>query len=162
MDPELDAVTFARQNWVESFLTVLMIIVPSSLLFRTDTIDPWTLGATGGTVSIILLIFLQMEHANLRIQTGWASVLWCSPQVHRIHHSRLPHHHDKNFASVFPLWDVLFGTFYAPARDEFPPTGVEGETEIQSFWESQIFTPREWWRMFKVWRRGPAAASAER
>jgi sterol desaturase/sphingolipid hydroxylase (fatty acid hydroxylase superfamily) len=156
MDRELDAVTYARQNWLEAFLIVFLIIVPGSILFKTDTIDPWTLGVTGGIVSVIFVILLQMEHANLRIQTGRASVLWCTPQVHRIHHSRLPHHRDKNFASLFPLWDVLFGTYYAPARDEFPPTGVDGETEIQSFWESLVFTPREWWRMYRAWLHRPA------
>jgi sterol desaturase/sphingolipid hydroxylase (fatty acid hydroxylase superfamily) len=156
MDPELDAVTYARQNWVEAFLTVFVVIVPASILFKTDTVDPWALGVTGGTVSVVLIILLQMEHANLRIQTGCASVLWCTPQVHRIHHSRLAHHHDKNFASVFPIWDALFGTYYAPARDEFPPSGVDAEAEIQSFWESLIFTPREWWKMFRASRRRPA------
>jgi hypothetical protein len=150
MDQELDAVTYARQNWLEAFLVVFLIIVPASIVFKTDTIDPWTLGLTGGIVSVILIDLLKMEHANLRLQTGWASVLWCSPQVHRIHHGLLPQHLDKNFASLFPIWDVLFGTYYAPARDEFPPTVVEGETEIQSFWESQIFTPREWWRMLRA------------
>jgi hypothetical protein len=37
----------------------------------------------------------------------------------------------KNFVAFFPIWDILFGTYYHPARDEFPPTGVEGEKEIQ-------------------------------
>jgi hypothetical protein len=46
----------------------------------------------------------------------------------------------------------LFGTYYHPARDEFPPTGVPGETEFKSFWEAQTFTLRQWWRMFRAWR----------
>jgi sterol desaturase/sphingolipid hydroxylase (fatty acid hydroxylase superfamily) len=57
-----------------------------------------------------------------------------------------------------PLWDVLFGTYYAPKWNEFPPTGVDGEREIQSFWEAHIFTFREWWKMFRAWRLRRKAA----
>jgi sterol desaturase/sphingolipid hydroxylase (fatty acid hydroxylase superfamily) len=85
----------------------------------------------------------------VRLQVGRASLLFCSPQVHRIHHSCLPQHFDKNFSVVFPLWDVLFGTYYSPVRNEFPPTGVPNEKEIQSFWEAQTFTLREWWKMLR-------------
>ena len=61
-----------------------------------------------------------------------ASVLWCGPQVHRIDHSVLPQRHDKEYSDWFLLWDVFFGTHYHPARDEFPPTGVEGDKETKS------------------------------
>lgn len=89
---------------------------------------------------------------NVRLQVGKASLFCCSPQIHRIHHSRLPQHFERNFAAAFPPWDVLFGTYYAPARDEFPPTGVPGEKEITSFWEAESFTLRQWWKMFRAWR----------
>jgi hypothetical protein len=94
----------------------------------------------------------------MRIQFGRASVLLVSTQTHRIHHSILPQHRDKNFANWFPIWDILFGTYYHPARDEFPPTGVEEEREITSLWESQVLTVREWWNMFCTWRRRRAVA----
>lgn len=152
MDRELEAVTLARQNWIEVFISALLITMPVAIFFKTDDIDPWALGALGGIVTTAFTTIVSMGHANVRLQAGWASRFWCTPQIHRIHHSRLPQHQDKNFAFILPLWDVLFGTYYQPARDEFPPTGVDGETEIQSFWEAEIFTPREWWRMFRVWR----------
>jgi sterol desaturase/sphingolipid hydroxylase (fatty acid hydroxylase superfamily) len=81
------------------------------------------------------------------LQFGKASVLFISPQTY---HSYLPQHLDKNFVAVFPIWDILFGTYYHPARDEFPSTGVEDEKEIQSVWEVQIFALREWWKMFRA------------
>jgi sterol desaturase/sphingolipid hydroxylase (fatty acid hydroxylase superfamily) len=96
---------------------------------------------------------------NVRWQMGWASVLWCSPQVHRIHHSLEPQHFDKNFAFVFPLWDVLFGTYCPPKRNEFPATGVEGESGFRSFWEAQIYSQREWLRLFKASRKSRPVAS---
>ena len=95
---------------------------------------------------------LDINHSNFRLQYGKASVLFISPQTHRIHHSRLPQHLDKNFCAHWPIWDILFGTYFAPARDEFPPTGVDGEREIQSLGEALIFTPREWLKLFFAWR----------
>ena len=35
-----------------------------------------------------------------------------SPVFHRWHHAVAPQ--DKNFASTFPVWDLMFGTFYMP------------------------------------------------
>lgn len=152
MDTELEAISLARQNWVEVVFAALFIVIPTALLFKFDPLDPWKLGLVSGVAATVFGTLLVIGHANFRLQVGWASVLWCSPQVHRIHHSRLPQHQDKNFAFTLPLWDALFGTYYAPKKNEFPPTGVDGETEIETFWESQIFSQREWWRM---WRERP-------
>lgn len=152
MDEQLEAITLNRQNWIEVFIAALMIFAPVALLFKLDKPDPAQLGLLAGAFAATLGTFLGIGHMNVRFQAGKASLFYCSPQVHRIHHSRLPQHQDRNFAFCLPLWDVLFGTYYAPQRDEFPPVGVEGEQEIQSFWEAQIFTQREWWRMFRRWR----------
>jgi sterol desaturase/sphingolipid hydroxylase (fatty acid hydroxylase superfamily) len=160
MDRELEALTVDRQNWIEVFIAALLITMPVAIVFKLGDLDPWKLGLLGGLVTTVFGTLLTLGHMNVRLQVGKASLFYCSPQMHRIHHSRLPEHQDKNFAFVFPLWDVLFGSYYAPAWNEFPPTGVEGEKEIQSFWESQIFTQREWWRMFRAWRARRATRSA--
>jgi len=153
LDPEFDALTGERQNWLESFFLVFFMSVPMAILFKFNlTADPFDVGLVKGTTVGFLMLLLAQNHSNLRLQFGKATVLLTSSQSHRIHHSYLPQHHDKNFVAFFPIWDILFGTYYHPARDEFPPTGVEGEKEIQSVWEVQIFALREWWKMFKAWR----------
>ena len=121
-DPELDAVTLARQNWIEVFFAAAVIVTPMMVLFKVDVLDPWSFGLLSGIVATVFSTLLVIGHANLRLGAGRASVLWCTPQVHRIHHSRLPQHRDKNFAFTLPLWDVLFGPYYAPA----PSTPVGG------------------------------------
>ena len=147
MDQELDVLTVFRDNWLDVVGSALFTALPMALLFKLDTNDPWAMGILAGVGATALSTLLTIGHMNVRWQVGKASLLFCSPQLHRIHHSSLPVHFDKNFAVVFPVWDALFGTFYPPTRNEFPPTGVPGETEIQSFWEAQTFTLREWWRM---------------
>jgi len=159
MDRELEAITIARQNWIEVFIAALSISLPMMVFFKLDSLDPWKLGVLTGCLLTVLTTLLTIGHLNVRWQVGPASFLYCSPQVHRIHHSPLPQHQDRNFAFILPLWDVIFGTYYAPSWNEFPPTGVDGEKEINSFFEAQIFTPREWWRMFCTWRARRATLS---
>lgn len=150
MDQELDVLTVFRDNWLDTLGSALFSALPMALLFKLDTLDPSQLGLMGGISATALSTLLTLGHMNVRLQVGRAGWFFCSPQIHRIHHSCMLKHFDRNFAVVFPLWDVLFGTYYRPARDEFPPTGVPGEKEIQSFWEAQTFTLREWWRMFRT------------
>ena len=150
MDRQLDAITLLRANWTDVLISTPLMTLPHAILFKTENLSAWELGLTSGTIATMFILFLQAGHANVRLQAGWASVLWCTPQVHRIHHSCLPEHRDKNFAFSFPLWDVLFGTYYAPKRGEFPPTGVEGEKDIESFWQAQALTPIEWWKLIRA------------
>jgi len=152
MDPELDAMTLNRDNWLDAVYAAITLGVPTGIFLKTDNLSAVDLGLLNGALVTIFSTLLTLGHMNVRLQIGKASIVYCSPQVHRIHHSRLPQHFDKNFAFVFPMWDVLFGTYYAPARDEFPPTGVVGEQEVSSLWEAEIFAVREWWKMFRAWR----------
>jgi sterol desaturase/sphingolipid hydroxylase (fatty acid hydroxylase superfamily) len=70
-----------------------------------------------------------VNHANVRIGFGPLTTLLAGPQWHRIHHSVHPHHMDRNFAALFPFIDRLFGTYYEPAPDEYPATGLPGDGE---------------------------------
>jgi len=53
--------------------------------------------------------------------------LLVSPRFHRLHHALASpserHIHDHNFAPVFPIWDILFGT--AIYDGKYRPTGVD-------------------------------------
>ena len=64
-------------------------------------------------------------HSNIKINLGPLERLIVTPQYHRIHHSRLPEHVDRNFSDRLVLWDQVFGTAHFE-RDSFPPTGVPG------------------------------------
>jgi sterol desaturase/sphingolipid hydroxylase (fatty acid hydroxylase superfamily) len=64
-------------------------------------------------------------HANVRTNLGPLGRIVVSPQFHRIHHSSLPDHFDKNYGERLMLWDWLFGTMH-PDTSTYPPTGVNG------------------------------------
>ena len=65
-----------------------------------------------------------VNHANTRLNLGFLTPIVSGPHWHRIHHSTLTEHYDKNFAAFFPFIDILFGTYYRPGKDEYPPTGI--------------------------------------
>jgi sterol desaturase/sphingolipid hydroxylase (fatty acid hydroxylase superfamily) len=85
-----------------------------------------------------------LQHANLRLSFGRVGErLLVSPRFHRVHHAiGLGHEGDQrgcNFAVLFPVWDVLFGT--ANLRDEAGATGIrdqlDGVSYGERFWAQQ-------------------------
>ncbi|KPK49861.1 MAG: hypothetical protein AMS22_13025 [Thiotrichales bacterium SG8_50] len=97
-------------------------------------------------VGLVILMQLveSMSHVNARISYGWLGErLIVSPRFHRVHHGIGVGHegryHGCNFAVLFPLWDLLFGT----ARFDIEPgaTGIRdqlnGARYGEGFWEQQ-------------------------
>ena len=87
-----------------------------------------------------------VNHANIRIRFGPLTPLISGPHWHRIHHSTVDEHRDRNFATFFPFIDMIFGTYYRPSKDEFPPTGLVGE-ERSNPWAEATLGP------FVAWAR---------
>lgn len=63
-------------------------------------------------------------HANLRWDLGPFKYVIASPVFHRWHHTMEDRGRDKNFAGVFPAWDLIFGTFYMPEGEQPGNFGV--------------------------------------
>jgi sterol desaturase/sphingolipid hydroxylase (fatty acid hydroxylase superfamily) len=62
----------------------------------------------------ILLVLAIGVHANVPWTFGPLRYVIASPAFHRWHHAKDAEGVDKNFAGLFPLWDLVFGTFYLP------------------------------------------------
>jgi sterol desaturase/sphingolipid hydroxylase (fatty acid hydroxylase superfamily) len=106
---EFNVLTWARVHPLDDATILLVSVVPLAIL--------------GGSAddSLLLLILLAIHagltHSMLPWRWGWFGTYVLQPPVgHRIHHSPLPEHRDKNFASIFPIWDLLFGTAYSGGR----------------------------------------------
>jgi sterol desaturase/sphingolipid hydroxylase (fatty acid hydroxylase superfamily) len=81
----------------------------------------------------LLLMFMRfvesLSHANVRLSFGWlGDRILVSPRFHRIHHG-LPAagRVSCNYAAVFPIWDIIFGT--ASFADTYPATGDRNAPE---------------------------------
>ena len=97
-------------------------------------------------VSLIVVMQMveAMSHVNAKISYGWLGErLIVSPSFHRLHHGIGMGHEGAargcNFAVLFPIWDILFGT----ARYDVEPgaTGIrdqaDGARYGEGFWEQQ-------------------------
>jgi sterol desaturase/sphingolipid hydroxylase (fatty acid hydroxylase superfamily) len=85
------------------------------------------------------LIYSSMVHANLNWTFGPLRYLLASPVFHRWHHTTQEAGRDKNFASTFPILDVIFGTFYMPAG-KLPEQFGTGDPDIpEGFWGQLMY-----------------------
>jgi len=82
--------------------------------------------------SVLVNLQSALIHANSRISFGPLNYVIVRPLHHRIHHSIDPLHHNHNFAVVFPMWDMLFGTAYFPAAEEQIKTGLPDKGEAKT------------------------------
>jgi sterol desaturase/sphingolipid hydroxylase (fatty acid hydroxylase superfamily) len=65
------------------------------------------------------LAFAHLRHSHVALYfPRWLSHVLVSPHMHQVHHSIEARHHDRNYATVFALWDWLFGTLYIPELQE--------------------------------------------
>lgn len=84
---------------------------------------------------------LRHSHIWLRWPGKWSYVFGC-PAHHQIHHSFYPDHIDKNFAFMFPVWDVLFGTFCLPNDNSKLQIGLgDGQEEVYRSCRDLYFIP---------------------
>jgi sterol desaturase/sphingolipid hydroxylase (fatty acid hydroxylase superfamily) len=98
-------------------------------------------------------ILQSVQHANIRLHFGSIGErLLVSPRFHRLHHAIGVGHESRgrdslgghNFAVLFPIWDVLFGTArfgggfaLTGIRDQMPPPQGKGRDYGHGFWRQQ-------------------------
>ena len=105
-DAFVDATTTFRQHPLEGIWRFLWIIVPV-----------WILGLPASSVAVYRILSASnglIEHSNIRIGQ-WLdpllSLIWTTPNMHKIHHSRSPQQTDSNYGNLLALCDRVFGTF---------------------------------------------------
>ena len=111
-------------------------------------------------------------HSNTRFPEALDKVLRyaiVTPDLHRIHHSAWKPETNSNFGAVFPIWDLVFGTFRATPRDghEHMRLGldeVRGRAAQRPFWllgsivRDRLGTSDEEWTV-ELESAGPARTS---
>jgi sterol desaturase/sphingolipid hydroxylase (fatty acid hydroxylase superfamily) len=125
-------ITGARHFWIEQLLLAAFLPVVA-ILFRAPA-------TVIGVAAFFYFLFDACVHVNIRIPFGRFGLIVNNPQYHRIHHSMRPDHQNKNFCKLLPLLDLIFGTAYVPAQNEFPSTGL-GTGETASGWLDGLIWP---------------------
>jgi sterol desaturase/sphingolipid hydroxylase (fatty acid hydroxylase superfamily) len=110
-DDFVDVTTTYRTHPVETVWRFLSVIGPV-----------WLLGIPAQAVVIQRLVSATngiLEHGNIRL---WASldrvlsVVWVTPNVHKIHHSRELTETNSNYGNVLTIYDRLLGTYTSSDR----------------------------------------------
>jgi sterol desaturase/sphingolipid hydroxylase (fatty acid hydroxylase superfamily) len=155
----LNALAAYRIHWLEEPMRVFTITMPMMLICDITPVQ-------GAWLAFVFGQLGTMIHANLRIPFGRLTPLLVGPQLHRLHHSVHPEHFNRNYAAIFPLWDVLFGTYLPPTRREWPATGLGREQRARdvAYETAQPFL--SWGRNISRWHAGypgkrPSPASAQ-
>jgi sterol desaturase/sphingolipid hydroxylase (fatty acid hydroxylase superfamily) len=86
-----------------------------TLLFASGLAAP-TAGSSDLIIAFVLVtgsLWSYFIHANLRVRLGPLEEILSTPAFHHWHHTR-EDHKDRNYASMLPIMDRVFGTFYLP------------------------------------------------
>ena len=119
-DTFVDVTTTFRTHPVETVWRFAFAIVPV-----------WILGIPA--LAVVIQRLLQatngvIEHANIRVPASIDRVLslvWVTPNVHKVHHSRAVAETNSNYANVLTAYDRLLGTYTPAERAAFVVYGLD-------------------------------------
>lgn len=133
LDTELDVSSTVRFHPLEMPLSML-IGLPLILLLG---LSPWVL-IFYELLDVAVTLF---SHSNIRLAAPLNNLLRyliVTPDLHRVHHSTWEPETNSNFSAVFPVWDLVFGTYRTQTREplETMPLGLDDcrAPQANSFW----------------------------
>jgi hypothetical protein len=98
-------------------------------------------------------VFAHIQHSNIVLPAGPLKYIFPTPQFHRWHHARVFDANGKpvrsfcNF-SMYPIWDLLFGTFYLPNKN---PTAYGNARNVPMTYFAQVAYPFGWHDKVSKW-----------
>lgn len=96
-----------------------------ALYFLVGEISMMTIGGANAVYFLFNALGSNFRHSHIWISYGRVlEHILISPAQHQIHHSVAVKHHDKNYGSIFAVWDWMFGTLYVPETYEDLTFGV--------------------------------------
>jgi sterol desaturase/sphingolipid hydroxylase (fatty acid hydroxylase superfamily) len=140
-DTSVNITTAPRHFWVEAAIRILFVYSFVNLVLMPSPVILIAYGVAGYWNFVL--------HMNIRLSFGRFWPVLNSPQYHRIHHARDLAYGDRNFAALFPIYDVIFGTYYRPRKEEYPASGLKNDEAPSSLVELVA------WPLFRYLRVRP-------
>ncbi len=113
----LEWTSAARFHPVDQILHGILADVVMLLLGIPPEVLVWLMPFNVGSSALV--------HANLNWDFGIFRYLLVSPVYHRWHHTSAERGGSSNFAGTFPLFDLVFGTFYMPVEQRPDLYGID-------------------------------------
>ncbi len=127
----------SRAHPIDNAFIRLCGLIPACILGVASPLTP-----SGGVVAALIVIIATawgfFIHANIRWRFGPLEWLIATPRFHHWHHTRNGPR-DRNFASMLPLMDVLFGTAHLPKRQW--PSVYGTDTALPASLAGQLLFP---------------------
>jgi len=111
LDTEMDVSTTVRFHPFE-FIINSIVGLPIVFLFGFPV---WGLML----YELLDIVVTLVSHSNTSLPKRLENLVRyfiVTPDLHRIHHSSYQPETDSNFSAVFPIWDIIFGTFKTKTR----------------------------------------------
>jgi len=131
-EPAMNITTSRRTHFLERPAQFVLLALPALWLLGYNP-EGFTYAVVAGT------FFLFFAHMDLKLPLGPLTPVIVGPQLHRIHHSADPAHRDRNFAQIFPLFDILGGTWHRPGTGEYPATGLAECATVRDRWRPLVW-----------------------
>ncbi len=120
-DPHMDVTTANRFHTGEILISSVLRI-PLILLLGAEL---WHLAL----YEALMFPVVQTQHANIGLGhklDRFMSLFIVTPNMHKVHHSRVQAETNSNYTSLFSIWDRLFGSFRLRDDPEKIELGLEG------------------------------------
>jgi sterol desaturase/sphingolipid hydroxylase (fatty acid hydroxylase superfamily) len=102
----LDWIAATRQHPIDEALLVVLFNLPAVVLGVSFQ--------SVGFVALLLKLHSTLIHSNIRCSFGLLDYVLVSPKFHHAHHRYSVEHKDSNFSQLFPVFDLVFGTWDRP------------------------------------------------
>lgn len=117
-DLDVDSTTGTRFHPIE----IIISMIYKTALVAALGVDPWVVIVFEATLNASAVY----THGNIRIPEAIDTKLrwlFCTPDMHRVHHSVIPEETNSNFGFFLSIWDRIGGTMrHAPVKGQL---GVE-------------------------------------
>ena len=147
MDTQLDVSTTMRAHPLELVIG-LACGIPFVIVLG---LNYWIL------IYDVLATFSIISHSNISLPQPIERVLRyivVTPDLHRVHHSSRQRETDSNYSAVFPIFDIIFGTFRTETRQ--PQDVMELGLEVRDGRQNRL-----WWLLvspfMRIKEQGPVA-----
>lgn len=127
----MDWLAGSRTHFMDIFFTRAMTFIPLYVLGFSQPVF--------NVYIIFIAIHAVLIHSNTRINFGPLKYIFTTPQYHHWHHCIDSEHYGKNFASIFPFIDWIFGTYYLPGNKWPTGTGLLEAEYPKGFIKQSIY-----------------------
>lgn len=127
----MDWLAGSRTHFIDIFVTRSVTFIPLYVFGFSEI--------TFNTYIIFMAIHAVLIHANTRINFGFLKYIITTPQYHHWHHCEDPQYYGRNFATIFPFIDKIFGTYHLPGHIWPEGTGLHEANYPKGYLKQLIY-----------------------